>query len=125
MTKNHVVLELEEYNRLRDLSVKTEETLDKMAKEYEEQMREYKRQVADSFNVVKGYSMNVYLDIKLDSEVLADIIHEKVKATDSSLAVNDAVRVATVWDIAYRPIADEEELARLDEEALEQVGEPM
>ena len=125
MNKNHVVLELEEYNRLRDLAEKSEKMLEKLADECDEKIQAYKKQVADSFKVIKSYSGNAYLDINLRSELIAYIIHDRVKEVDSSLVVNPDIKDTTVWDIAYTPEVDETALARMDEEALEQVGEPM
>lgn len=108
MNKNHVVLELEEYNRLRDATEKTNAVMQKLVQEYEQKLGDYSRMVMNAFTVHSTFSGDLYLDIDLKNQAIADIIQTKVMEKGSSYIINENKESTTVWDIATQPEEDSE-----------------
>lgn len=108
MNKNHVVLELEEYNRLRDASEKTDAALQKLVQEYEQKLGDYRRMVMNAFTVHSTFSEDLYLDIDLKNQAIAEIIQTKVMEKGSTYIINENKKSTTVWDIATQPEEDSE-----------------
>ena len=108
MNKNHVVLELEEYNRLRDATERTTALMQKVVREYEQKLDDYRSMVMNAFTVHSILPENLYLDIDLKNQAIAEIIQTKVREKGSSYIINENKESTTVWDIATQPEEDSE-----------------